>query len=397
MGVHCSFFWPDDCAVLVPVYNHVGSVDRVVRELIAAGARVYCVDDGSSDGSGEAAAAAGAVVFRQASNGGKGLALQRGFRELISLGWRRVCTVDADGQHPISATCTLVQAANTEPQAIWVGARRMPAHAPTTSRLGRALSNFWTRIACGTWPGDAQCGLRVYPLPEVCFPRYRAQRYSFEVEVLIRCRWAGIALRHIPVEVIYPQKRISHFSAFWDSIRTGLVFSRLIGRAALPWPQRKVHPQPWSLRRLFSTNSSPSGLAAAAALGGAMGVSPIMGIQTLIIIWLCYVLRLNMPVAVVVSNISFGPLMAVWAALSISIGHMMRWGGEYAPVELYQQVRTQFATAKNSSEHWAIIEPLIYDWLWGSLIVMPAVAALCAGIIYVLSSLVQRRARATAA
>ena len=90
-------------AALVPVFNHAPFVGKVVSELKALGAEVFCVDDGSDDDSGAIAAAAGAKVFTQATNQGKGLALQRGFAELNALGWRQVVSVDADGQIPAAA------------------------------------------------------------------------------------------------------------------------------------------------------------------------------------------------------------------------------------------------------------------------------------------------------
>ncbi len=65
--------------VVVPAYNEAATVGRVVRAALASGAgSVVVVDDGSSDGTAEAAAAAGADVVRLGQNRGKGGALQAG-------------------------------------------------------------------------------------------------------------------------------------------------------------------------------------------------------------------------------------------------------------------------------------------------------------------------------
>jgi len=65
--------------VVVPAYNEAETVGPVVRTALAAGVgAVLVVDDGSSDGTADAAAAAGADVVRLGQNRGKGGALQAG-------------------------------------------------------------------------------------------------------------------------------------------------------------------------------------------------------------------------------------------------------------------------------------------------------------------------------
>jgi glycosyltransferase involved in cell wall biosynthesis len=67
---------PLDCVVVIPAYEEQGTVASVVRVGIAASiGPVLVVDDGSRDGTADAAGAAGAEVLRLASNVGKGGAL----------------------------------------------------------------------------------------------------------------------------------------------------------------------------------------------------------------------------------------------------------------------------------------------------------------------------------
>jgi glycosyltransferase involved in cell wall biosynthesis len=71
------------CA-LVPAYGAEKTVGAVVR-----GLREHCpvlvVDDGSNDGTGEAARLAGAEVLRLSPNGGKGTALRAGLERLLAI------------------------------------------------------------------------------------------------------------------------------------------------------------------------------------------------------------------------------------------------------------------------------------------------------------------------
>jgi glycosyltransferase involved in cell wall biosynthesis len=72
-----------EVAVLVPCYNEVGAIAKVVADFRAAlpGATVYVYDNNSSDNTVEAAKAAGAVVRRE-THQGKGHVVRRMFNDI---------------------------------------------------------------------------------------------------------------------------------------------------------------------------------------------------------------------------------------------------------------------------------------------------------------------------
>ena len=74
---------PARIAVLVPCYNEAATVARVVADFRAAlpGATVYVYDNRSTDGTGDVARAAGAVVRRE-PRPGKGVVVRRMFAEV---------------------------------------------------------------------------------------------------------------------------------------------------------------------------------------------------------------------------------------------------------------------------------------------------------------------------
>ena len=226
--------WPAGMVVLVPVFNHAAMVGAVVAGARKLGAPVLVVDDGSSDGSGAAAAEAGADVITLPENQGKAAALREGMAEATRRGYCQALTADADGQHPTHEIGRLAQSAQAVTGAIHIGSRDMRT-APFISRLGRFLSNSWSWLACGAWMGDSQSGLRVYPLPDTLDLDAPADRYAYEIEVLVRAAWSGIAIRNLEVDVIYPEDRVSHFNKLRDNIRAGLVLSRLCWRRVCPW------------------------------------------------------------------------------------------------------------------------------------------------------------------
>ena len=240
---HPAVGWPGSMLVLVPVYNHAGMVGDVVRGALELGAPVLVVDDGSTDGSGDIARAAGAEVVTLSENRGKATALRTGMAEAQRQGYRQVLTADADGQHPTVEIRRLATRAEGEPGSIHIGARDMRC-APFISRLGRFLSNSWSWLACGAWLGDSQSGLRVYPLPPTLELDAPADRYAYEIEVLVRAAWSRIPVRTLAVDVIYPEDRVSHFGKIRDNVRAGLLLCRLCALRCWPWRQRRVLAQP---------------------------------------------------------------------------------------------------------------------------------------------------------
>ncbi len=233
--------WPPDLVVLIPVYNHGSTVGAVVAAARRAGAAVLVVDDGSSDDSAAAASAAGAELLTLASNQGKGAALAYGLAAAHARGFTRALACDADGQHPPEAVLELMRVGHAEPQALWLGVRRM-AGAPRASRVGRWWCNVGTWFACGLWPRDNQTGLRIYPLPVMNALPIRARRYAYEVESTIRAVWAGVPLRTCEVPVLYPVDRISHFQGWRDSLRGVATCLRLM--VTLPWARRSRQATP---------------------------------------------------------------------------------------------------------------------------------------------------------
>ena len=85
--------------VVIPALNANPTIGRIVTESLAAAREVLVVDDGSSDGTGAAAKAAGAMVIRHEINRGKGAALSTAFAWALERGYGAVVTLDADGQH----------------------------------------------------------------------------------------------------------------------------------------------------------------------------------------------------------------------------------------------------------------------------------------------------------
>jgi glycosyltransferase involved in cell wall biosynthesis len=218
----------------VPVYNHALTVGRVVLE---AGRRfpVIVVDDGSTDQTPAILARqTGVTVVSLAENRGKAAALASGFAKAEELEFTHAITLDADGQHPTEALAEFAATCHKEPKAFVIGVRDLKAAgAPWARRFSNALSTFWFRFETGVHLADTQCGYRVYPLAAVKCLNVEADRYAFELEVMVKAAWAGVPLVAQPVRADYAAatSRLSHFHPFCDFFCAVRVHTRLSAQA----------------------------------------------------------------------------------------------------------------------------------------------------------------------
>jgi glycosyltransferase involved in cell wall biosynthesis len=92
---------PERVLIIVPAWNEARNVGHTVGEIRAASPDydVAVVDDGSTDDTGAAARAAGAIVITMPFNLGVGGAMRTGFTYAQRHGYHRAIQVDADGQH----------------------------------------------------------------------------------------------------------------------------------------------------------------------------------------------------------------------------------------------------------------------------------------------------------
>ena len=102
-GIPGTFLMKRELTIVVPAYNEakaIGQTMAALKEMLAAAAidgEIVVVDDGSADGTGDAAEATGVRVIRLPENSGYGFALKTGIAESES---KFVAIIDADGTYP---------------------------------------------------------------------------------------------------------------------------------------------------------------------------------------------------------------------------------------------------------------------------------------------------------
>jgi glycosyltransferase involved in cell wall biosynthesis len=184
----------------VPAYNEARTIGDVVRGVLPFVSQVLVVDDGSTDGTGDEARAAGAFVIAHPANRGKGHAVRTGVARLVSGGSTHVVFLDGDMQHLPQETARLLDAARTTGADVVIGERRfdparMPASRYYANRIGsRALSWF-----VGVPIQDSQCGFRVFRAEALRRMALTARGYEVETEMLVKLRRLGGRIATVPV------------------------------------------------------------------------------------------------------------------------------------------------------------------------------------------------------
>lgn len=198
--------YADDVCVIVPVYNEHSVVGHVVTALREDFRQVVCVDDGSSDGSAEAARAAGATVLRHAVNLGQGAALQTGFDYVLRrTAARHVITFDADGQHSTEDAARMLETARETGVDVVLGSRFRAdaAQLSSTRRLVLRAGVAFTRRTTGLDVTDTHNGLRVLSRRALTRIRLELPRMAHASELLESIVPNGLSYVEVPTTIVY--------------------------------------------------------------------------------------------------------------------------------------------------------------------------------------------------
>jgi len=194
-----------DAWVVIPLYNEAEVIGEVIAGLLPDFANVVCIDDGSSDGGGVIARAAGASIVSHPINLGQGAALQTGFEYALERGAKYVVTFDADGQHRVEDAKTMVARAREEDLAIVYGSRFLDDRTKPgflkriVLKTAVAVTNLTTR----TRLTDAHNGLRVIRNDALRHVKLKQDRMAHGTEIIVQLSRTKLPYAEHPVEVLY--------------------------------------------------------------------------------------------------------------------------------------------------------------------------------------------------
>tara|TARA_R110002049_G_scaffold68305_2_gene177082 strand:- start:4723 stop:5892 length:1170 start_codon:yes stop_codon:yes gene_type:complete len=321
------------CCVVIPTYNNHKTLKKVIEGVLQYTNDIIVVNDGSTDSTSHILTNFPQIhTIPLPHNKGKGYALRKGFKLALELGFHFAITIDSDGQHFPDDIPNIIDSLNNETSknVLYIGARNMgQKDVPKKSSFGNKFSNFWFWVETGIKLQDTQSGYRLYPIKALKDITFFTRKFEFEIEVIVKAAWNGIQVKNIPVKVTYDvSERVSHFRPFIDFSRISLLNTYLVILTFLYiFPRdiiQKIKKK--GIKRFFyedflGSNDSHEKKALSIALGVFIGLSPLWGFQTLIVIFLAVLFKLNKTIAFAFSNVSFPPFIPFVLFISLKIGY----------------------------------------------------------------------------
>lgn len=187
-------------SLVIPAYNEEEGLPLVVREYLDVVDEVIMVDDGSSDGTFQAAQAlvCGKVkLLRHEVNQGKVAALRTG---VLQASGDVIIFTDADNTYPARYVPQLVQEIEKGADLV-LGARiQARENIPAFNRLGNNIFSFLaTYISCIRIK-DSQTGMRAFRREMFDKLDVKAKGLEFETKMTVRAAKLGYKIVEIPIE-----------------------------------------------------------------------------------------------------------------------------------------------------------------------------------------------------
>jgi len=202
-------------SVVIPAFNEAARLPPTLREVMSyltavpswLPAELIVVDDGSLDGTADAAAAVevpggiALTVIRHERNRGKGAAVRTGF---LRSGGEEILLSDADLASPIDQLAVLAASATRD--TVRIGSRALDRSLITTRQpsyrdfMGR-IFNLAVRALVLPGIHDTQCGFKLFPgdLGRTLAAAQRIDGFAFDVELLFLARRWGTPVVEVPV------------------------------------------------------------------------------------------------------------------------------------------------------------------------------------------------------
>ena len=204
---------------VIPCYNTEYSISGVVSKARKYVDQVIVLNDGSRDGTAEAAKAAGALVINHGTRMGYGDAIKSCFEAAKGNKADILVTLDGDGQHNPDELPQVLAPLLTGEADLVIGSRflRLPQPTQQTQSTQQTnmpgyrkfginvitfLYNFGSRIKVS----DSQSGFRAYSKKILDTISLTEKGMGISVEVILKARERGFSIKEVPISCTYHSK-----------------------------------------------------------------------------------------------------------------------------------------------------------------------------------------------
>ncbi|MGE0591037.1 MAG: glycosyltransferase family 2 protein [Vicinamibacterales bacterium] len=191
-------------SVVMPVYNEIGTIDEIVRRVLAVPLRLelVVVDDCSTDGSGERLERLqeelGFVLLRQPVNQGKGAALRRGFAQVRG---DIVVVQDADLEYSPEEFPSLIELIREDRADVVYGSRFLGRRRAFmfTHYVGNRVLTFVTNLLYNTMLTDMETCYKAMRTDVIRSMTLQSSGFGIEPELTAKIFKRGYRVFEVPI------------------------------------------------------------------------------------------------------------------------------------------------------------------------------------------------------
>lgn len=197
-------------AVIVPAYNEAPVIARCLSDLRSIliqkkiRADLVVIDDGSSDGTGEASLTHADFLLTHKKNCGLGAALATGIEFARRNDYDYCVTFDSDGQHDANDIPKAISKLESGYDVV-IGSRFIGTHSgmPRSRRLVLFIGNLVTFLFFGIWTSDSQSGFRGLSKRAIQLINLKSNRMEVSSEFFGEIHRLGLKFTEIPIHIRY--------------------------------------------------------------------------------------------------------------------------------------------------------------------------------------------------
>lgn len=215
----------EQLTILIPAFNEAETIGDVLPQLAALypQSEILVVDDGSTDGTADIAAANGARVVRHPYNKGNGASVKTGLRNATR---ELVIIFDADGQHDARDIEKLADCIGEYD--LVVGARDENSQTDFGRRAYHHVLNMLATYLAGIKVPDATSGFRVARRAELMqFIHLLPNGFSTPVTTSLAFIKAGYSVKFVPTTMLKRQGGVSKIKPVRDGSRFIIIAFRM--------------------------------------------------------------------------------------------------------------------------------------------------------------------------